>query len=206
LNIGSILLAGGKGSRLGRDKAWIELDGKTLLQRAVSNLSFLGSEIIIVTATGRVLPPVVAPVSLKVVNDITAGQGPLVGIYTGLLNSAFQYNLVAACDMPFVNRGLVDYMGSMVQGFDVVIPCIGKLKEPLHAIYSRECLDAIEKLLAQGSLKIDSFLERLKVCYVGEADIERFDPAHLSFFNINNSADLKRAEEISGGDIRDIRG
>jgi molybdopterin-guanine dinucleotide biosynthesis protein A len=204
LNIGCILLAGGKGSRLGRDKTWIELDGKTLLQRALSNLTFLGSEIVIVTAAGRVLPPVATPVSLKVVNDVTAGQGPLVGIYTGLLNSAFQYNLVTACDMPFVNRGLVDYMGSLVQGFDVVIPRIGNLHEPLHAIYSRGCLDAIEHLLAQGSFKIDSLLKRLNVCYVGEEDIERFDPARLSFFNINNSADLKRAEELSRGDIRDI--
>jgi molybdopterin-guanine dinucleotide biosynthesis protein A len=204
LNIGCILLAGGKGSRLGRDKTWIELDGKTLLQRALSNLSYLGSEIVIVTAAGRVLPPFVAPVSLKVVNDVTAGQGPLVGIYTGLLNSAFHYNLVTACDMPFVNRGLVDYMGSLVQSFDVVIPRIGKLQEPLHAIYSKGCLDVIENLLAQGSFKIDSLLKRLNVCYVGEEDIERFDPAHLSFININNSADLKRAEELSRGDIRDI--
>ncbi len=162
-------------------------------------MSVFGSEIVIVTAAGRTLPPVKASVGLRVVNDITAGKGPLVGVYTGLLSSAFQYNLVTACDMPFVNRDLVDYMINQVQDNDVVIPCIGKWQEPLHAIYSRKCLDTIENLLAQGARKVNSLLHLSKVRFIEKVEIERFDPEHLSFFNINSMTDLKRAGELSRG-------
>lgn len=99
--------------------------------------------------------------------------------------------------MPFLSRRLVEYMLEVAPGYDVAMPRLenGQL-EPLHAVYAQSCVAPIEALLAQGSLKIDRFLDRVAVRYVEEAELTRLDPAHLSFLNINTPADLARAEEL----------
>ena len=69
--------------------------------------------------------------------------------------------------------------------------------EPLHAVYSKNCLKAIEKLLAEDSLKIDSLLKMVKVRHIEAGEIDRFDPEHLSFFNINSQVDLDKATRLA---------
>ena len=128
MKTGCVILAGGKGRRLGRKKAWVELGGKSLLQHAVSNLEFLNSEIVIVKALEGELPPVSAGVNLKVVQDSVGGKGPLAGILAGLVNSKYRYNLITACDMPLLNKGLVKYMISSVKDYDAVVPRRGSIR------------------------------------------------------------------------------
>ena len=183
--------------RLGRYKASVEINGQNLLQRVVSRLGFLGGEIIIVIAEGQP-PPLTDYPKLKVITDIYPNKGPLVGIYSGLLNSGSAYNLVVACDMPFLNRRLLGYILEVSAGYDVAVPRLGKVVEPLHAVYSRQCLGAIKQLIDQDSLKIDRLLEQVKVRYVETNEIDSFDPEHLSFFNINNKKDLETARELAG--------
>jgi molybdopterin-guanine dinucleotide biosynthesis protein A len=95
--------------------------------------------------------------------------------------------------MPFLNLDLLRYMVNIAPGFDVVIPRIGDQMEPLHAVYSKNCMGPMENLIKQGNLKITGFLDSVKVRYVGEEELDRFDPERLSFFNINTEADLERA-------------
>ena len=192
----SIVLAGGKGLRLGRYKALVELNGESLVQRVVSKLSFLNSDVIIVLAKGQQLSQITGCQKLKIVTDAYPGSGPLIGICTGLLNSESAYNLVVACDMPLLNQHLLGYMLKVSAGFDVTIPRVGDFVEPLHAVYSKSCLEVIEKLLGEDSLKIDRLLSLVKVRYVETEEIDSFDPQHLSFFNINTEADLKIAREL----------
>ncbi len=196
LNVNSIILAGGKGLRIGRNKALVEIDGENLLQRVVSRLSFLNGDIIIVIAEGAKPFQVVNYRKLKIVTDIYRGKGPLVGIYSGLTNSDSTYNVVVACDMPFLNENLIRYMLEVSAGFDMVIPRLGKMVEPLHAIYSKNCLGAIEKLFAEDNLKVDNLLKMVKVRYVEAGEIDNFDPEHLSFFNVNTKADLNIARKL----------
>ena len=197
MSANSIVLAGGKGLRLGRDKALAEIDGENLLQRVISRLGFLNSDIILVV-TGSQQPLEIAGYpKLKIVTDIYPGKGPLVGIYSGLLGSDSAYNLVVACDMPFLNKHLIGYMLDVSAGFDITIPRLGNMVEPLHAIYSKNCLKAIEKLLVEDSLKTDSLLKMVKVRYVEAGEIDSFDPEHLSFFNVNTKADLDIARELA---------
>ena len=203
MKIGTILLAGGASSRLGIDKAWLKIEGETLLQRVVSNVDFLDNEIVIVTAAGRSLPEVQSDSKLKKVEDMFCGRGPLKGIYTGLMHSSYQHNLVLACDMPFVNRKLVRYMIDGSTGYDIVIPRIDEYNEPLHAVYSRTCLKAVEDLFARGEWKIDRLLSQVRVRYITQAEIEEFDPRRLSFFNINRSADVEEAIALLKGENRD---
>jgi len=196
LDISCVVLAGGKGLRLKRDKVLENIGNISLLQRVVSCLSVYNSEIIIVTSQKQSLSLFVDYPKLRVEADIYPDKGPLGGIYTGLTASNSFYNLVVACDMPFLNRALLSYMMQISAGFDVVMPRVGDLVEPLHAVYSKNCVAPIENLLKQGILQIYQFFPWVKVRYVEAEEIDRFDPEHLSFFNINTAADLRRAREL----------
>jgi len=197
LDISCIVLAGGKGLRLERSKTLERVGNKTLLQRVVSCLSVYNSEIIIVTAREKSFSQIGDYPKLRVVADIYQGKGPLGGIYTGLEASNSFHNLVVACDMPFLNQSLVSYMMRLSDNFDLVVLRLGKLVEPLHAVYSKNCLAPIEGLLKQGKLSIMQLFPLVKARYVEADEIDRFDPKHLSFFNINTEADLKRARELA---------
>lgn len=185
----SIVLAGGKSLRLGREKALEEIGGRSLIERVIERLSLLGNEIIVVTSSSDQLPDL----GVKRVIDSYPGKGNLVGIYSGLKEVASSNALVVGCDMPFLNIDLLRYIMELSPGFDVVIPRVNEGVEPLHAVYSKNCLAPIEVYLREGRLKIFDLLPELKVRYVDNAEIERFDPRHLSFFNINSEADLERA-------------
>lgn len=196
MDISCVVLAGGKGLRLKRDKVLENIGNVNLLQRVVSCLSVYNSEIIIVTAQKQSLPLSVNYPKLRVEADIYSEKGPLGGIYTGLTASNSFYNLVVASDMPFLNRALLSYMMQLSEGFDLVVPRLGDFVEPLHAVYSKNCAAPIENLLKRDILQVYRLFPLLKVRYVEAEEIDRFDPEHLSFFNINTEADLKRAQEI----------
>ena len=192
----SIILAGGKSSRLGRSKALQVIEGKSLIQRVVDRLSILSTEIIIVTAHGEAIPCSSA-VRIKTVADIYPGKGPLVGIYSGLIASSSPRAIVVGCDMPFLSVGLLEYMTQICSTFDVVVPRIKDKLEPLCAVYSKSCLVPIQELLEQNELRISKLFSMVKIKYIEEDKLNRFDPAHLSFFNINNQDDLARVKKLA---------
>ncbi len=196
MDISCIVLAGGKGLRLGQDKALEIIGNGSLLERVVFHLSFFNSDILVVTALKQSYPQLGGYPKLKVVTDIYLNKGPLGGIYTGLKASNSFYNLVVACDMPFLNQALLHYMVQISAGFDLVVPRLGDMVEPLHAVYSKGCLTPIESLLKQGNLGVRQLFTLVRVRYVEAEEINRFDPEHLSFFNINSQADLEKAREI----------
>jgi len=197
LKISCIVLAGGKGLRLGRDKILEVIGSSNLLQRVISQLSSFSSDIIVVIANGKLPPHFSGYLGSRIVTDIYPGHGALGGIYTGLAASDSPYNLVVACDMPFLNQALLQYMVQVSPGFDLVVPRVGNLVEPLHAVYSKSCQAPIKGLLDRGELRISVLFELVKVRYVEGDEIGRFDPEHLSFFNVNTEADLERAQQLA---------
>ncbi len=199
MKISCIVLAGGKGLRLGRDKTLESVGEVSLLRRVVASVAFLGSEIIVVTAKESAFPRFPEYPKLRSIADALPGKGPLGGIYTGLAASQTIYNLVVACDMPFLNHELLRYMIQVTSGFDIVVPRADGMVEPLHAIYSRECLPTIEGMLKKGNLSVNKLLGLVKTKYVETDEIDRFDPVHLSFFNINTEADLEKARQLAKG-------
>lgn len=194
----SIVLAGGKGQRLGRSKLSEIVGGRPLIQRVIDVLASVSDRVLIVIAQGQNEPVISSPVEAIVATDLYPGKGALGAIYTGLVSSTSFHNLVVAADMPFLNASLLNYLMSLSAGFDVVIPTLGGEIEPLHAVYSRDCLEPIQDQLRGSSLRIRDFLQRVRVRYVQGDEIDGFDPKHLSFFNINTSADLRRARSILG--------
>ncbi|MGA8848208.1 MAG: molybdenum cofactor guanylyltransferase [Dehalococcoidia bacterium] len=192
----SIILAGGKSLRLGRSKFLETIGGKSLIQWVVDRLAIFSTEIIIATAHGEAIPYSSA-VKIKMVADIYPGKGPLVGIYSGLIASSGPRAIVVGCDTPFLSVGLLEYMTQICSTFDAVVPRIEEKLEPLCAVYSKSCLAPIQRLLEQNELGIRKLFSMVKAKYVEENEINRFDPEHLSFFNINSQADLERARKLA---------
>jgi molybdopterin-guanine dinucleotide biosynthesis protein A len=199
LDISCIILAGGKSVRFGHDKVLEKFGDTSLLEQVISRTDPLSKEIIIVTAKERTFAALTNHAKVKVVTDILPGQGSLGGIYTGLVKSTSFYNLVLAADMPFLNKSLLRYMIKVADGYDYVLPKINNWYEPLHAIYSKNCIDPIDMILKEGKKVIVELFNYVKVRYVEAEEVDRFDPQHLSFFNINTAEDMEKARKIMGG-------
>jgi molybdopterin-guanine dinucleotide biosynthesis protein A len=100
--------------------------------------------------------------------------------------------------MPFLNGELLSHLIEVSSKVDAVIPLLGGQVEPLHALYSEACLGPMERMVRAGDLKIAPLFEAVRVRYVDEGTIDRIDPRHLSFFNINTRADLEEATRLLG--------
>lgn len=182
-----IILAGGESSRMGADKAFLDISGTPVIGRVLRVLSGLFRRIIIVTNS----PERYKGYDARVVKDSLGIRGPLTGIYSGMLASGDEYNFVVACDMPFLNPGLVSYISGLAEGYDAVVPRVGGLPEPLHAVYRISLLPAMEKRLHGGKRQITGIFSDALVRYVSEEEIRRIDPELRSFVNLNTPEEYK---------------
>jgi len=194
--ITGIVLAGGQSRRIGANKSLLKIGESFIIDHVLRALSPLSSSVIIVTDEAHFILLRSSNPDARVVQDIYPARGPLGGIYTGLLHSEDVYNLVVGCDMPFLNADFINYLIDEAPGHDIVVPRIEWKTEPLHALYSRSCLPAIESLLQDGQLQIIKLFDRVNTHYITEKEIDRFDPDHLTFFNINTENDLARAQAL----------
>ncbi len=192
----AIILCGGKERRFGRSKANALVGGRTVIERILSVLEPLSSQVITVTSPEK--PDVPAKGRAIAVTDRFPGKGPLGGIYTGLLNADRDPAIVVACDMPFLNPALLALMVEMAKGYDAVVPRLGgTMVEPLHSVYAKSCLPLMESWLEMGRLSITELLKELHVRYVERDEYLPLDPRMLSFFNINYPEDFERANRIA---------
>jgi molybdopterin-guanine dinucleotide biosynthesis protein A len=184
-----IVLSGGENRRMGRDKAFLKLDGVPLIEHVLRTLRGIFPKTIIVTNT----PSAYTLYDTVVITDAVDKRGPLTGIYSGLLHSTDEHNFVVACDMPFLNPGLISYMAGLVQGYDIVVPKVAGRVEPLHAIYSKGLLPLIERRLHQDARQIQGIFNEARVLYVTESEIVRYDPEKRSLKNLNTPEEYKEA-------------
>lgn len=174
---------------MGADKAFLVLSGKPMIEHILDILRVVCRRLIIVTNS----PERYAPYDVTVMRDILDLRGPLTGIYSGLTRSEDEYNFVTACDMPFLNAGLVAYLAEQASGYDVTLPKVGGFAEPLHAVYHRRLLPVIEAKLHEDRREIRGILENVKVRYITKDEITRFDPEQRSFKNINTRREYEEA-------------
>ena len=191
--VSGVALAGGMSRRLGRNKAVEKIGGESLIERVVGRLSQVSSEMIVVVAEESRAEALDLPPWVRTAADIYPGSGSLGGIFTGLSAAKGDYGIVVACDMPFLNTELLGFMLDIAPDYDVVVPRLNGRPEPLHAIYSKSCLEPIEQRLKRNDLKIALFFEEVRVAFVEEDDVDLIDPHHLSFFNVNTQEDLDKA-------------
>lgn len=193
---GGIILAGGRGVRLGGNKINLKLNNRLILEIAVERLKSLASEIIIVTSEQLYDKITKLINNVSIITDMIPNKAALGGIYTGLNSTSKMYNFVVACDMPFLNPGLLSYMSTVCEGYDAIVPRVDDYIEPLHSIYSKRCLDQIYNLINNNNLNIYALFSKVDTRFIEKNEIANYDPDFLSFFNINTLADLNKAEEI----------
>lgn len=192
--VSGIVLAGGRSRRLGTNKAVVRVGGVRLIERVLGHMRQLCDDLVIVTNE----PAPYRDLGERLVGDVWPGMGSLGGIYSGLRAARYDRGLVAGCDMPFLNAGLLRLMIDLSRDYDVVIPRLddGRM-EPLHAVYGRACLEPMEAQLQASDLRIINILPHLRVRYLEQGELEALDPQHLSFFNVNTRQDLERAQALA---------
>ncbi len=185
-NCSSVILAGGENSRMPVLKAFIEVNGQRIIERNLDVLQQLFSEVSIVTNQ----PGLYTYLDLPMLGDVYDTRGPMTGIVTALLNVSNPWVFVSACDMPYINKSVINYMTSQRKGVDAVVPLVKGKSEPLFALYSKQILPSMEKALLGGRKSLRDFLKSKRVKYITSAEVKKFDAGALSFINLNTPRDI----------------
>lgn len=181
-DITGIILAGGKSSRMGRDKALLLHSGRTFLQRIADVLSPLVDKIIVVSDN-----PTHNIINTLRVNDNVKDSGPLSGLITGLSHSKTQYNLVISCDVPKVTTDLLNQLlTASDETTELVQFKINNKTTPLVALYKTSCSSTLEAAFSQGERRLVKATQLLNSKTI---PLENSYEALLS--NVNTVADLK---------------
>jgi molybdopterin-guanine dinucleotide biosynthesis protein A len=188
MSVSAAIMAGGKSTRMGQDKAWIELDGEPLIARVASVLAEVADEVIVVANDARY-----ESLGLRVVRDRYPTGGPLGGIATGVGAATHDTVLVAACDMPFLSADVWRLLLGHAGEADVVIPRIGGEYETLHALYTKTCVPQMARAIAENRLRVISFFDQVRVLAVEEPELRAVDPTLRAFTNVNTPEELASA-------------
>lgn len=184
-----VILAGGKSSRMGRDKSFIPFGNKALIEVIIEKFRYFFEDMVIISNK----PALHHKYGLKVYEDIFKDKGPLGGIHSGLSHSKSLYNFFTACDTPFININLVNYMIGKMSGFSAVVPMFGGKTHPLFAIYSRDAIKEAEARILGNKLKMSDFVDSLNTRIINEEEVSVIDKRGRSFSNINTKEDYKWA-------------
>jgi len=186
---------------MGEKKAFLRLGGKLLISHVIDAAREFSTEILIVTDEEKNLNFLLDLTSphVRVVSDVEPGKGPLIAVYSGLQHTRSEYCAILPCDSPFVKARVMLHLEKRAQGMDGAVPLWPNgYIEPLHSIYKTSAArEAAEIAIREGNLRVSSMVERLnKVALVPVEELRRLDPELLTFFNINDLTDLRRAEAI----------
>ncbi len=189
----AFVLAGGKSSRMGREKATLKMGGRTLLELALELASKVAAEAVIVG------PRAEFELYGRVVEDLYPERGPLGGIHAALWSSPTDYNLALAVDTPFLEARFLEYLVERAQesGAVVTVPRTADGFHPLAAVYRRGFRDTAERALKEGRNKIDALFAEVETRILQAAELERFAFAPAIFENLNTPEDVERARQRS---------
>lgn len=195
--LSGIVLAGGQSRRMGRDKAGLAFGGTSLVCWVAGRLGPACAEVIVVARSAADC----AGCGARVIGDRWPDAGPLGGLATGLDAVATPLAAAVACDLPFVERALLCGLAGLAPDYDAVVPEIAGRAQPLCAVYRRTAGQAAEAVLRRGDRSLHDLLALLdlRVCYVPEETLRKWDPALRSFDNINTPEDYERALAVLSG-------
>ena len=184
--ITGIVLSGGSSRRMGKDKSLLFFEGQRLVSYVVSALEGVCQQILVVAQPQQDLNFL----GKTVVHDVIPGYGALMGLYTGLKNAPTDRILAVACDMPFIQPKLLEYLIHADVKADVVVPKIDGHFEPLLAVYSRNCLGPIEDMINRSRKCVYDFYPHVRVREISQKELRIFDPELKSFINFNTPQEL----------------
>jgi len=181
MDITAYITAGGSSLRFKGDKSLFPYRGKALIQHVYDALSKLFPKVcIIANDYGKY-----AFLTTDVIPDLVQGIGPKGGLYTALVHARSERLFFCGCDMPHLSHGLIKYLVELSAGYDVVVPVVPKGYDPLHAVYSKQCLPLIKNSIEAGNKKIIAFFHRARVREVSVDEMRQFGNWEKMLFNIN---------------------
>ena len=184
MQITTIILAGGKSSRMGTDKVLLKINEKTLLEQTIELVEPICNSILVSSNN-----PEHEKFGYGIIPDEIKYCGPIGGIYSSLKKSETDWNFIISVDSPFVQKGFIQYLISEIDNSDAIIPIHGKGKEPLIALYHKNCLSEIEKMLDLQHYKMHNLINAVKTKFVDSQNwIENYPDL---FRNLNRPEDLK---------------
>lgn len=190
--LSAAILAGGRSTRMGQNKAFARLAGMRLVDRARHAVARMAEDVMLVT---NQLAPY-ADFPGRVVLDNIPHRGPLCGLETALAHAHHPMLLLTAVDNPFIEPSLVAYMAQFAPHYDAVY-CMGPQRaEPLVGFYRYSCEPAVRQMMDEGVWQLFRLPEYANVRLVTYGDALKFDPEGLSFFSVNTPEDLRHAEII----------
>jgi molybdopterin-guanine dinucleotide biosynthesis protein A len=179
---------------MGEAKGLLPFEGTSMIEHILRQVNDLGDEILVIANDLEAY----AHIDVPVLPDLERGLGALGGVYSALSYTAYDFVMVLACDMPFVNRGLYKYAMSLVAGYDAVVPIVKSGRaEPFRSIFAKACLGSIAATIDAGERRVTSFLPLVRTRYLQRDEVKRFDPSLISFFNVNSPTDLAQARSLA---------
>lgn len=187
------ILAGGRSTRMGTNKALLPFDGVRIIDGLLRKLRPLFPEVLVI-ANDR---DAYADVGVPVFPDRIPEKGSLGGIYTAVFHSTFPQTFCIACDMPLANPAVIAYLRDRASGYDVVVPRTADGYQPLHAVYGKACLPHMEAMIRADRLKIDRLFPVVRVRTVEEEELRPLDPSLRGFINVNTREELETAARLT---------
>lgn len=207
----SIILAGGDSSRIGENKALLQINNKTLIELIIDKLSPISEKIYVVTHDKKEFDflknveviedyPFISNISKKKSEEeqsfsllnLSFPEKPrniLNAMYTGVNESNYENNFVCACDMPSLNPELIKYIYSLKAQYDAIIPTIENKPITLHSFYNKSCLEVMKVSLDKGNKQVKRIFRDLNVKYIPDNALKIDDPELKSFFQIKTRLD-----------------
>lgn len=191
--VSGFVTAGGRSSRMGTDKAWLELDGQTMIERVIAALKAVSESVAILANSARY-----GRLGLPVYADTNMGIGPLEAIRTALENSRAPRSLVVACDLPFVTPELFSFLLAIEGNYQAIVPVDRDGRPaPLCAVYSAEALESVTRIIERGGRRVSMLFEQVPTRMVAFDEVRHLAGAELFFENVNTREEYLRAVEVS---------
>ncbi len=200
MTVTGIVLAGGRSTRMGRDKAAILFGAETLLERAVRIVGEVADDVIVVAQGGGA--PLVhrsatreggLGLPVRVVHDPIENLGPLAGIAAGLSASTSDLNVIVACDMPLIRPAVLRRLVALLGEADICVAVVDGQASPLCAVYRSPVAGVARQLLAGGERRVMALLDWVQTARVEAAMFRDLDPDLDSFVSCNTPEQLEAA-------------
>ncbi len=188
----ALLLAGGKSSRMGANKALLPLGNTTVMDFMIARLQQVCTEVILVTTPEQSY----SHLSVKKVFDVVEGKLSLGGMYSGLLQSPAEANFICGCDMPFLEPQLVRRLFAQLADYDAVVPQLDGFFEPLCAVYRKTCLPHIAAQLQTPELRLTRWFDHARIRVVSKEELREVDPTLRSFMNMNTPEEYAHVQQV----------
>lgn len=189
---GAIILAGGRGRRLARDKGLLPIGGMPIVERVVRAAQAAVGEVVVV---GEVCLP--RGWGVLVVADETPGGGPAHGLWVGLRALKQPIAVLVAWDMPFVTAGLLGYLVEALQASpndQAAVPRLDGRPQPLCAAYRKSCTEILERLQRGVNVPMKHLLAHLRIRWIDAEALSGLGEPEKLLFNVNTPQDLKLAQ------------